>query len=91
MTLALASTDVRFLPLPPAFNARPFTMYGWVRVFGFPVIHTKDTWLRNGSRVEVTPEAVALRHIVRGWVRDAPQQAREAAGSSLAAAASPSI
>ena len=28
---ALGMTDIRFIPLPPAFNARPYTLFQWVR------------------------------------------------------------
>lgn len=38
-TLALASSDVRFIPLPPSFNARPYTMYNYIPAFGFPIYH----------------------------------------------------
>lgn len=33
-TLALARTDIRYMPLPPSFNARPFTMLTYISVFG---------------------------------------------------------
>ena len=33
-TLALARTDVRYMPLPPSFNSRPFTMLTYLSVFG---------------------------------------------------------
>lgn len=44
LTLALAETDVRFIPLPPSFNARPFTLYQWLEAFGVSVYHGKEMW-----------------------------------------------
>jgi len=51
-TLALARTDVRFLPLPPSFNARPYTELQAAKVFGAPVYHGQQR-----SCTELAPEA----------------------------------
>ena len=67
-TLALAQSDVRFLPLPPAFNARPFIMYQWVKAFGMPVYHGKDLWTHRGLGGEpAEPEDVIRQRMERDW------------------------
>ena len=70
-TLALASTDVRYMPLPPAFNARPYTMFNWIGPFGFPMYHGKELWKREGlegaAGGEVTPEEAIRQRMVRDW------------------------
>jgi hypothetical protein len=67
-TLALAQSDVRFLPLPPAFNARPFTMYQWLKAFGMPVYHGKELWARTGLNGQpAEPEAVIRERMERDW------------------------
>ena len=43
-TLALARTDLRYVPLPPGFNARPYTMLSYLSIFGIPVYHGKELW-----------------------------------------------
>ena len=59
-TRALGSTDLRFVPLPPGFNARPYTMYQHIAAFGFPVYHGKELWTGEaapeGRKAEVERE-----------------------------------
>ena len=63
-----AQSDVRFLPLPPAFNARPFTMYQWLKAFGMPVYHGKELWTRTGLNGQpAEPEAVIRERMERDW------------------------
>jgi hypothetical protein len=67
-TLALARTDVRFLPLPPAFNARPYTMLQYYSVFGVPVYHGKELWSRKGlDGKEADMESVLRQRVLRDW------------------------
>ena len=67
-TLALAESGVRFLPLPPAFNARPYTMYQWLVAFGMPVYHGKDLWARKGLSGEtLDPEGLIRQRMLRDW------------------------
>ena len=59
---------MRFLPLPPAFNARPFTMYQWLKAFGMPVYHGKELWARTGLNGQpAEPEAVIRERMERDW------------------------
>ena len=44
VTAALAQVDVRLMPLPPSFNARPYTLYHWLEAFGVVVFHGKEMW-----------------------------------------------
>ena len=62
-TLALASVDVRFLPLPPSFNARPYTMYNYVPAFGFSVYHGKELWRSAGG--QTANESLHTAQVVR--------------------------
>jgi len=48
-TLALAQSDVRFMPLPPAFNVRVHTTSRWLPVFGAQVLHRHDLWKRPAT------------------------------------------
>ena len=67
-TLALAQSSVRFLPLPPAFNARPFTMYTWLQAFGMPVYHGKHLWTHKGlDGKPAEPEAMIRQRMARDW------------------------
>ena len=67
-TLALSQSDVRFLPLPPAFNARPFTMYQWLKAFGMPVYHGKELWTHKGLGGETAePEQIIQQRMARDW------------------------
>lgn len=69
-TLALAQSPVRFLPLPPAFNARPFTMYHWLKAFGMPVYHGKDLWTHKGLDGEpAEPEGMIRQRMARDWTK----------------------
>ena len=67
-TLALARSDLRFLPLPPSFNARPFTMYSYMQTFGLPVYHGKELW--KGLDLSGKPahvEAIIAERMLRDW------------------------
>ena len=67
-TLALGRVDVRFLPLPPSFNARPFTMLSYIHTFGLPVYHGKELWKGvglNGQTAHV--EAIIAERMLRDW------------------------
>mmetsp|Transcript_29041 Transcript_29041/g.60951 ORF Transcript_29041/g.60951 Transcript_29041/m.60951 type:complete len:409 (+) Transcript_29041:276-1502(+) len=67
-TYALSKTDVRFMPLPPAFNARPYTLYQWLEPFGISIYHGKELWKHeglDGQRVSV-PQAIRQR-MLRDW------------------------
>lgn len=67
-TLALARVDVRYVPLPPSFNARPFTMLSYISAFGLPVYHGKDLWQRKdlaGQNAHV--EAIIAQRMLRDW------------------------
>jgi hypothetical protein len=64
---------VRFFPLPPAFNARPYTMFQWARVFGVAVYHGKDLWRRRadegapGAGTMATPDEMVAYRLARDW------------------------
>lgn len=67
-TLALSRVDIRYVPLPPSFNARPFTMLTYLTVFGLPVYHGKDVWrgrLTTGERAE--PDGIIAERMLRDW------------------------
>ena len=68
-TLALSRVDVRFMPLPPVFNARPYTMMHYVNVFGVPVYHGKDLWTRMDLQGKYEPNADAIisQRMLRDW------------------------
>jgi len=84
-TLALARTDVRFLPLPPSFNARPYTELQAAKVFGAPVYHGKQLWRRvadadapNAGK-PATPEQLVRFRMARDWDKAARGVARHGA------------
>lgn len=67
-TLALSRVDVRFLPLPPSFNARPYTMLQYLRVFGVPIYHGKGLWEHKGlDGRDSTPEEMVRERMLRDW------------------------
>ena len=69
-TLALARTDVRYLPLPPSFNARPFTMLTYLSVFGVSIYHGKDLWTGKLLSGEPgAPAAIIAERMLRDWDR----------------------
>ena len=77
-TLALAESDVRFLPLPPSFNARPFTMYHWLKGFGMPIYHGKELWKRQGLKGEkLAPERIIEQRMLRDWSTSAVDLVRQ--------------
>ena len=60
--------DVRYVPLPPSFNARPFTMLTYLTVFGVPVYHGKDVWrgkLTTGQSAQ--PDGIIAERMLRDW------------------------
>ena len=60
--------QVRFLPLPPSFNARPYTMLQYLRVFGVPIYHGKGLWEHKGlSGRESSPEEMVRERMLRDW------------------------
>ena len=67
-TLALARTDVRYMPLPPGFNGRPYTMFTYLTAFGLPVYHGKELWkgLDLADRQAPT-EAIIAQRMLRDW------------------------
>jgi len=68
-TLALSRVDVRYMPLPPTFNARPYTMLQYIDVFGVPVYHGKE--LRTGKDLRGEPQPnmdlVIGERMMRDW------------------------
>ncbi|KAL1529165.1 hypothetical protein AB1Y20_000124 [Prymnesium parvum] len=67
-TYALGLTDVRFIPLPPAFNARPYTLFQWLQPFGLSVYHGKELWkLRDLQDKVATPQEIIRQRMVRDW------------------------
>ena len=71
-TLALSRVDVRYLPLPPSFNARPYTMLQYIDVFGVAVYHGKDLWQGkdlNGQPASV--ERIIGERMMRDWNKTA--------------------
>ena len=90
--MALAETDVRFLPLPPAFNARPYTMYSWVHSFGFAIVHAKDLWQPALSSPESPVAAVdadVRSRLREGWSRTAPQLVNKALAEGVERSTTP--
>merc|ERR1712228_513238 len=68
VTYALGKVDVRFLPLPPAFNARPHTLFRWLEPFGVSVYHGKELWKGqdlNGSAA--LPKEIIRQRMERDW------------------------
>ena len=67
-TLALSRVDVRYLPLPPSFNARPFTMLSYLSTFGMPVYHGKDLFQRkNLAGQPAHVESLIAERMLRDW------------------------
>ena len=68
-TLALASVDVRYMPLPPSFNARPFTMLQYLKAFGVPVYHGKEIWQHRDLDGEIVADVDILigQRMLRDW------------------------
>ena len=52
---------MRFLPLPPAFNARPYTLYQWLQPFGVAVYHGKEMWQHKN----LAGKPASVRELVR--------------------------
>ena len=55
------------MPLPPSFNARPFTMFTYLTAFGMPVYHGKQIWkgLNLGMLSPIEPETLPLLRSAR--------------------------
>lgn len=69
-TYALASSEVRYVPLPPSFNVRPYTLYQWLYVFKFVVYHGKDMWGVggvNGAKDEGALRRLLGQRLLRDW------------------------
>ena len=75
-TLALARTDVRFMPLPPAFNARPYTLYMHLNVFGVAVYHGHDLPKSLEGR-NASLEAIIGKRMLHDWIKEAAWLASE--------------
>ena len=72
-TYALGMSDVRFMPLPPAFNARPYTLFQWVRHAVPTAAHCPPRTARRALPATHCPPCTARR--ARRHVRDAPAAA----------------
>ena len=65
------------MPLPPAFNARPFTMLSYLKVFGLPVYHGKELWKRqdlNGRPKTCVRPATHALALSAGYHLGTPQR-----------------
>ena len=84
-TLALSRVDVRFMPLPPSFNARPYTMLSYINTFGLVVYHGKELW--KGVSIAGSPapvESMIAERMLRDWDSSRDVIARQFAAPFLA-------
>ena len=67
-TLALANVDLRMLPLPPSFNARPATLYEYLRSFGVSIYHGKELYTHRGLKGgQLEPKQMVGERMARDW------------------------
>ena len=81
MTEALGEARISYVPLPPAFNFRPFTVFQWLEPFGVSIYHGKDL------RSEADPRATILERMKGDWAAGAQKSAAITARAPLPAPA----